>query len=148
MLHPRRPFFFLFLLQTEMRVSLLATAAAVAAAFVVDESPSAPAVPAGLVEHINAERRGWTASASSAARFSKLTRAQVARLMGSRKAPAAVKARHGEWDLSELPTSALPAAFDVRTAFPWAANITSVVRDQVRSVLRASGCDRECQLFG
>lgn len=123
-----------------MRMTLLAVAAAVTSSFVINESPSAPAVPPGLVEHINAERRGWTASSTSSARFAKLTRAEVSRLMGSRKAPASVKARHSNWDLTALPTSALPTNFDVRTAFPWAANVTSVVRDQ-------SACG-SCWAFG
>jgi hypothetical protein len=52
----------------------------------------------------------------------------------------AAKARHSAWDLEEMPTSALPAAFDVRTNFPWASNITSVVRDQ-------SACG-SCWAFG
>jgi beta-phosphoglucomutase-like phosphatase (HAD superfamily) len=59
-----------------------------------------------------------------------VTRAQVSRILGSRKAPAALKARHDEWDLTELPLSALPTSFDTRAAFPWASNVTSVVRDQ------------------
>ena len=108
------------------RITFLALAAASVSAL----APSDLAVPAGLVETINAGSHAWVADESSAARFAGWTRAQVSRILGSRKAPAALKARHDEWDLTELPRAALPTTFDTRTAFPWAANITSVVRDQ------------------
>lgn len=108
------------------RITFLALAAASVSAF----APNDLAVPAGFVQEINAGKRAWVASDDSAARFAGWTRAQVSRILGSRKAPAALKARHDEWDLTELPLSALPTTFDTRTAFPWASNITSVVRDQ------------------
>jgi len=125
------------------RFTLLALAAASAAALRprARAAPEDLAVPAGLVESINADAsKAWTADASSAARFAGWTRAQVSRILGSRKAPAALKARHDVWDLKELPLTALPASFDVRTAFPGAIAVTSVVRDQ-------SACG-SCWAFG
>ena len=85
------------------RITFLALAAASVSAF----APNDLAVPAGFVQEINAGKRAWVASDESASRFSGWTRAQVSRILGSRKAPAALKARHDEWDLTELPLSAL-----------------------------------------
>lgn len=62
-----------------------------------------------------------------------MTVAQAKRFLGAIRDPArvaAVKARNGPYTGTVLSAEALPTDFDVRTAFPWAINVTSVIRDQ------------------
>jgi len=113
--------------------------AAIAAASALDLT--APAIHHDLVNQVNQAGLTWKAGMNS--KFINMTLGEAKKLMGTKRRTAlnvAAKARHSAWDLEEMPTSALPAAFDVRTNFPWASNITSVVRDQ-------SACG-SCWAFG
>lgn len=126
-----------------MRSFALIAAAALASAMPHEaDLLDAPALHDAKIAEINA-RPGLTWKAGRNTRFEGMTLAEAKRLMGTIKGtPLAkvAKRKHSEWDMSPLPVSALPASFDVRTGFPWASNITSIVRDQ-------SSCG-SCWAFG
>lgn len=124
-----------------MRSFAIIAAAALASAM-PHEAFDEPALHDAKIAEINA-RPGLTWKAGRNTRFEGMTLAEAKRLMGTIKGtPLAkvAKRKHSEWDQSPLPLSALPASFDVRTGFPWASNITSIVRDQ-------SSCG-SCWAFG
>lgn len=105
--------------------ALLALASVGASAKELDLS--APVNDHELINTINADpSKTWKAAPSK--RFEGMTLEQAKRLMGAKKGSAQAKAKHSQWDLVE--STALPSEFDTRTAFPWATNVTSVIRDQ------------------
>lgn len=83
----------------------------------------------GAIAATNAAAVGWTAGRN--ARFNGMTLADVRKLLGAKRASRAAHSRGVKaWDLKAKPVSALPTAFDVRSAWPGCASVTGHIRDQ------------------